>query len=798
MRGKWSTSQKRIYEGLSSFGQELAGFYEGGLKIYYCEEFPNGAYFLMHAAREVDGGLRDILGVDFNPDEDESEKHKKSILFSLGYEELNGIAESWYKISKKFHSHAHRHGAWRTPRPLSKVKPIWDEYESILERLVGSYYSIIERIERIGKAKTLKPSLIDSLSNILTIPTYCNYFFRHERNINLFLPLKEKGWFSSKQIKFDEQGNAQFWNTLDYLENVSENTGTNFIIGKELINIINEIVLFSKIRKIRNMDIWRYCFKILNNLEAQIIIENLSPTGLLSWLFAATDDWDGSDVVIHDLGEKILPKFLSDDFGPDYQHAEAVIDAITEIKTDKKLSPFKDYNEAALLWDSYWVREAFKKSSKLIGQKCSNNIILKIAYKLKQAITYTRNKNSNIMWIDEDVYKIEVTRKPDKSDPRGLAFIENQYECLISRYSAEQTKDVDIENSYWKLSNVKPLEEIEKFDITANNIDEMVSELKKHLPKEAVPTPNVVVDKDLKVIYNGLFNDFSQIWFKSLANDESTFGQKAEESLSINLRDVLNAKCDTNHEQGKAILDAFLTDEYNFPIFRRLALLFIDRFWNDYKDCFERFINLVPDALEGSEYEVELFDLMKKHNKDFTGSIIYKIKAMIDNVPIFYHDNNLEKKDYWKLKWLSPLRDNLEFEILYNEIRMKIADDNIKPYEPRRSFSSVSKWLGHVSPLSKDELNKISVEDFIKAYQEFPTLNEEESHQAMWDEKPDKIGLADKFKEALKDTPDKFTDKIFLFINEDKLINQRLFSGLTEACKNKKDIDWNGKVNPVV
>lgn len=60
----------------------------------------------------------------------------------------------------------------------------------------------------------------------------------------------------------------------------------------------------------------------------------------------------------------------------------------------------------------------------------------------------------------------------------------------------------------------------------------------------------------------------------------------------------------------------------------------------------------------------------------------------------------------------------------------------------------------------------------------------------MWDEKPDKIGLADKFKEALKDIPDKFTDKIFLFINEDKQINQRLFSGLTDACKNK-EVDWN-------
>jgi hypothetical protein len=787
----WSIRQKKIHEGLSSFGQEIAGFYEGGLKIYYCNDFPNGAYFLMHAAREVDGGIRDILGVDFNPDKDEVEKHKKSILFSLGYAELEGLAEAWYKVSNKFHSYAHRHGPWKSSRLLSEVKPIWNEYEYILERLVGSYFSIIERIERIGKVENLKPSVVDSLSNILSIPTYYNYFFRHERSIKWFSPLKKKGWFSPKQIKYDDRGNALFWNALDYLECISEKVESISSLGKELIEIIDNLVTYSNKQKIRNIHIWLCCFKILNNLPTPIILDSLSAVKLLSWFSAATDDWGGNDLVIHDVGEKLLPKFLSDEFKPDYLHAEAVIDAITEIKADKKPYPFKDYNEVALLWDAHWVRDAFEKNAKSIGQRCSNNTILIIAGKLKKTIIYTRNKNSNISWINGIMYNFEVSRKPNESDKQGITFIENQYDCLISRYSAEQTKDIDVEKSYWSLSGTEPSEKINQFSFSASSKKKMISEIKKHLPKEAAPKKDDTLDEDLEAIFNGLYNDFSEIWFKSLANDKSTFGQKAEEALSINLRDVLLAKCESNREDGRKILDAFLSDEYIFPIFRRLVLFCTDKYWHDYKDYFDMFLDLVPDAFEGLEYEVELFDLMLNNNYDFNTSLIDKIKAMIDKVPDYYLNKDPRTKDYWQYKWLSPVKDNPAFKDHYDEISQKIKSGEIKPYEPERTSFPVSEWLGHKSSIPKEKILEISVEDFLKIYNEVPTQTGLGSIHKRSQENPDKVGLGNEFQAALKDNPKKYTDKIFLFLNADKYINQQLFSGLKDAWKLNKEIDWN-------
>jgi|SRR5208283_2837269 len=101
MNYSWTDKQNNIFKGLSTIGSEIAGFYEAGLKFYY-ENIPNGAYFLMHAAREIDGGLRDVLAVDYIPDEDDKSRNRTSILFSLGSEEFNGTSKKLAQCNKKY------------------------------------------------------------------------------------------------------------------------------------------------------------------------------------------------------------------------------------------------------------------------------------------------------------------------------------------------------------------------------------------------------------------------------------------------------------------------------------------------------------------------------------------------------------------------------------------------------------------------------------------------------------------------------------------------------------------------
>ena len=42
---------------------------------------------------------------------------------------------------------------------------------------------------------------------------------------------------------------------------------------------------------------------------------------------------------------------------------------------------------------------------------------------------------------------------------------------------------------------------------------------------------------------------------------------------------------------------------------------------------------MIPEIMEKTEYEVELQDLLEKHNRDFTKPINESIKKIIDAVP---------------------------------------------------------------------------------------------------------------------------------------------------------------------
>ena len=159
MRDKCSDRQRRIFEGLSAIGQEIAGFYEAGSKIYF-EDCPNGAYFLLHAAREIDGGLRDVLAVDYTPGEESPDKHKESILFSLGAQELEGLAEDWFKASKKLHRYAHRHGAWKSPRQLQEVKPVWINMKIFWSGWLVHTLRLLKELSVLGKSGICKGVLL--------------------------------------------------------------------------------------------------------------------------------------------------------------------------------------------------------------------------------------------------------------------------------------------------------------------------------------------------------------------------------------------------------------------------------------------------------------------------------------------------------------------------------------------------------------------------------------------------------------------------------------------------------------
>ncbi len=795
MKDRWTEQQTRIFEGLSAIGQEIAGFYESGLNLYF-DNYPNGAYLMLHAAREIDGGLRDVLAVDYSPDKDEPEKHKNSILFSLGEKQLEGWAEDWFKASKELHRYAHRRGAWKPPRQIEEARPVWDRYEKILEHLVGSYYAIIERIERIGKIEKLKDSVIETLSNILKIPTYYNYFFGSEKNIKWFFPLKHKKYFELSNDLFDKNGNALFWNVLDYLERISVQVVENPEYGKELIDILESIVRFSKTKPINNYHIWWYCVKILYNLPIHIIKENLpiddQPNdnqikyGFKTWLETWTEPSIVGSHSVVEISKKLLPKFLEDN--ATIRQAEAIITAITRIRPIEKKDLITDRQEATLGYDPDWLLDAFKKHHEAIGQKCSVKTVLGIANTLKNALEYKRSDYFVHCKVGNAVYRLTVLRIENKTKkPDEISFLADEYNCIIAQFAEDQIKDGNVRNDHWLLPQTKPEIAIKQFPFSGSDQTAFVEAIKSNLRQEMNWPEDINIQDKVNALFGGLYEDYSQIWLRSLSNDKKKHTNSVEEILTIILRDVLLAKCGSNREEGLQILNAFLKNTYKFAIFKRLALHCPEKYWDNYPDLLETFFRDTPDALKNHNYEVELYDVLNLHNAKFTKVLVKQLKSRIADVPNYYLEKGEEYIAHWKRKWLSPLREQVAFKDEYKEIIRKVPEEYQKPYEPERFEIEVEGFM----PQTPLKVNEILIKPVPELMEYLDKFQDPDKVQVFLEEKPDREGLAMALQAAVKENPDKFTQELETFLKGPSYAISPMFRGFKEVwLEGNKPLEW--------
>ena len=68
-----SARQAEIYRNLEAIGPEIAAFYLSGVKVLNDKDLEISSYLLAHIAREIEGGLRDVL----------SEKKKEELKFVI-------------------------------------------------------------------------------------------------------------------------------------------------------------------------------------------------------------------------------------------------------------------------------------------------------------------------------------------------------------------------------------------------------------------------------------------------------------------------------------------------------------------------------------------------------------------------------------------------------------------------------------------------------------------------------------------------------------------------------------------
>lgn len=623
---------------------------------------------------------------------------------------------------------------------------------------------------------------------------YERYFFDNVGSLEWFEPLENEKYFNPENIVFDKDGNAIFWHILDYLERVSVQTTEHPEYGKKLLIIIEDLVRYSyDHKKINNYYIWWYCVKILNNIPNMIIIDTMttkkSDGGKINfniWL----EEWAGRYNVqrhtIDDIGTKLLPKFLRDENMVVF--AEAIIDAITNIKAGKRLQTPLGKEDAQLIWDSYWLLDAFEKNRKQIAEKCSDNVIFNLADKLRAALEYEQNDAWDDMEKGPNRYQLRISRVPIsnlKTDEIG--YQQSIFECSVRQYSPEEQKKVQNKDDFWASRNIKPEKVIgQDFIFKAENDKEFVFKIREQLPTGIDWAEKEELDQKIKLLFNNLYSDYSYIWLKSLDQDIVNPRSDAPEVLTNIIKNVLLARCDLRKDHARKILESFLFDKYQFPIFKRFVLFCVNNKWNMHADLFEMFINSYSDAISNPAWEVEVQDILRVHCKEIDAKIKGRIKELIKDVPEYYRKEGPKHMAYWRYKWLSPLRDDPDYSSDYLEAKKQAEIKEDKPYVPQRSAIKMA-WIGDKSILSKEEIVGIPIEELIKTLDDFKGPYE----YLGFDGKPDKRGLAEMLRAAAKESSKKFTDNLGLFNKQGLYIYlNAIFQGFWDAIKEGKVLPW--------
>lgn len=629
---------------------------------------------------------------------------------------------------------------------------------------------------------------------------YENYFFNKVSNLKWFYPLKEKYYFSPEKapqpIQTKESGHfaIPFWIILPYLEKVSQQVTIegNGKYAEELLDIINDVTKYhiEHERKLDDYHTWWYFVKILINIPNDRIVKylkehkiNIGQDWIKEWLTSRFDNM----LPASDISTKLLPKFLADN-KDDIEIVEQIIKVITDIDwryapdvvaIADKIRGREKRKVPHLLVNSHWLIETFKKNAKKIGDLCSDKVIYDLADKLKDIFNREHSEYQVLIDLNDNTYRIQAKRV-EKSDSRYKDF---DFNVSIEVLHKDEIEALKPEDRYFGILNVKG-DILYAFSINnIRSIGTFVQVVKNYISQNTntvLLIDYIEIDKKIGNLYNGLYSDYSSIWYKSFYSGPDVGIHYANELLTFVLRDVLLAKCQHDSEIGKKILDRFLSDEYQYPLFRRFVLYIAGMEWNEYGEVFRRFLEDNPEVFNESDYEVELHKLLQTNINKFTENEKQKIETLICRGPRYIPEQGQEHYiAYWKQKWYSAMLKDPYFARLFEKQKAITGIEKIEPPAEETGFVCIGEGP---SPLSKEDILKMSNREIIKYLNEFKPKDK-------W-EGPTKRGLAEVLKAAVKENPDKFIEDLEPFLNVGYLYACDILSGVEDAWKEKKNFDW--------
>lgn len=584
--------------------------------------------------------------------------------------------------------------------------------------------------------------------------SYKTYFYRNVSKPVWFNILKGKGIFNYQNnpamVKVTDGFQIPMWEPLFFLEKLS----IEIKEGKspELIEELIEIITKVSEHPIDNYRTWAFFLRIIGNIPNE-----KAPKELLNFIPVWLDGRFDTMLVTVGLCENLLPKFLNDSpTSDDITKAEIILGFLLDVKK-------KDLKEGDSDASSYYSRlylHFFKQTfiEKGLAEKtakyCSDDIILKLGRLLKKLLLdYPEGINAI---VNDNGKEFEVRAYIDESNLQITARTKGE-----TAWPSTQPL-----NNYSSLSDDQLKNEVITI-LKAFGID--------YLPQEGFEDfynrINFGLNTDLTSSFG--FNTIRQL------GDRFHHGEKLLEVFSLVFREILNYKVKINPDKGKELLFEICNNEkYRIPYFKRIAMYIVAENWEPTKEVF---FDLIKDNDRASlfsihRYSKDLYELLDRVQLLLDEREKGVLNAIIDKGCT---GDEKEHQNFWKLRWYSALKNIDPFSEKYIELSSK---ENITS-DTYENSGKIQTRVGHISPITEDELMNLKGEEIAKYIKDFKPEN-------TWDE-PTIDGLADVLGKAVVKNPVKFADEINHYNKVPFIYVYHILISLKEAVRKGIPIDKN-------
>jgi len=307
----------------------------------------------------------------------------------------------------------------------------------------------------------------------------------------------------------------------------------------------------------------------------------------------------------------------------------------------------------------------------------------------------------------------------------------------------------------------------------------LLEAFKKHVRNISKKCSIRVIEDLIRKVRNLLTNETDGTFFSFYEEPESL--SEPLNILTFIIKRILLAKAKKDSEIVKPLLLKFLRDQFLY--FLKMALFVIGQNMNAYEEVFWKIFktDIGNKILENT---LSLGDELKhvlKNLKNLNNEKRETLNKKIEKAAKRYEDNEDAERAIalYKQKIYKALSHDRFFRDLYNEMnRITKIDIELHPAIGKIEM----RWESEQSPLTKEEIFKMSNSELVKYLSKFKTADS-------W-EGPTVEGLAKSLTELAQEIPEKFIDDLEPLKNASFYYVYYILGGIKKAWKAKKDLEW--------